>query len=104
MSINSLYITATESWVGAEWTHDYKGEPPDGDSGDFRNYCEGSEPGCPTCARAEADAAEAERIAAEAMDMLTRAAELARQVRRLEEGWGDSPTWGNWARAVEGLT
>lgn len=102
--IQDAYEDASGSWTTADWTHERRR-----DDGSIVGVemCEGGDPErCAICRQAAEDAAEAERLAEEAMEALQRgdyraAADLAAQVRRLEEQYGDAPTWGRWARMVE---
>ena len=102
--IEAAYEAATGAWDSADWTHERL--PRSRDEAGYAVMCEGGDvEHCTACAEAEADAAEAERLAADAMTALRAgdvrsARQLATQVRSLERTWGDAPTWGAWESLI----
>lgn len=104
--VERLYLEATGSWAGADWTHDWRPlttRVPLLTCTDT-DHCDGSEP-CQTCAAAERDATAAEDEAAIAMERyrcgdLEGALAAATRAQNLEGTYGDSPTWGALRDAI----
>ena len=102
MSDYAAAIAAIEeaqgSWHGADWTHELAidGKVLDDDGEPI--YCDGTEE-CQTCDDAEEDAAEAEDAARDALASL-RSGDVGEALKslelavRIENHWGDSPTYG----------
>lgn len=111
--VRRAYEEAHGAWECADWTHDYRrdgrvvverdseGEP----LGPL--YCSGGNyEDCSVCAESREAIETAERCGLAAVEAAERgdwdtALEEAREAQRAEAEFGDSPTWGPFARAVE---
>ena len=101
-AVKLAYYKSTGTWTGASWRHE-KGSHPYGQD---PVYCEGDSPlTCDICAQAEDDAMTAEAQAGHAVQMAVEgfwddAEEAAEKAYRLENEWGDAPTWRPFLTAV----
>ena len=95
-----LVDEASASWTSAEWTH-YRRV----DGAELEEICAGDVADvCDTCAAAAVDAGDAAAFGLEALELAKAgsweaAFEAARAAARLEDEWGDDPSWGPVAAA-----
>ena len=105
-AVENAHHKATSTWTDASWTHEYRVDGSDMRDKDGEPiYCSGEED-CSTCRDATSDAESAESEGAEALTaaqagLWDAAVEHAEAAARLEQEWGDDPTWGAFVDAVK---
>ena len=107
--IRALFDAAVGTWWGANWTHELRRDGEVVCDVEDPVWCEGGTDGCETCAEAEKDAADAVELASMALRLIALGrtatsespADAARRAANIEKKWGDDPTWGPFAAAVE---
>jgi len=95
----ALFADANGAWTSADWTHEVRGTSP-------VEYCSGDCEGCTYCEEAVASAGHAQDMGEQAIAHARsgewqKAAKAAREAANTEGEWGDSPTWGDFARHLE---
>lgn len=116
--IESYYAAATGRWTGCHWPTDHGPSDLNLDevtpaqareqAAKSRSLADDWESAAEWLEQCAADAAEAEQYAAEAIQAARRgdfesAMDLANKAVRVETEYGDSPTWGTFASALQDI-
>lgn len=106
--VENLISEALRTFARVDWTHELDPQP-EGHSKDWNPiYCEGGNPDCEHCKKAEEAIEACKRLAEDVLDLLGQdrpqdALEKAEDAEILESRFGDAPSWRPVVDALEEL-